>query len=68
MTVEDAYKILRATASSTWESIEQSRRQLVQKAHPDNVVGLSADKRTAIQSEAKRVNVAYNVLRQVKIE
>jgi hypothetical protein len=67
MTVEEAYKILRATASSTWESIEQIRRQLVQKAHPDNVVGMSADKRSAIQSEANRANVAYSVLRRSRI-
>ena len=31
MPVEDAYKLLKATAGSTWESIEQTRRQMVQR-------------------------------------
>ena len=67
MTLEDAYKVLRAKEGTPWEVIEQTRRQLVQKAHPDNFGGLSADKRSAIQFEAKRANVAYSVLLQSRV-
>jgi DnaJ-domain-containing protein 1 len=67
MAMEDAYKVLRATPNSTWDSIEQTRRTLVQRAHPDNVAGMSEDKRSAIQSEANRANAAYSVLRQSRV-
>jgi len=62
MTVEDAYKALRVSVASTWEVIEQSRRQLVQKAHPANLKGMSADKRAATKADAKLVNAAYTTL------
>jgi hypothetical protein len=62
MPLEDAYKLLKATAGSTWESIEQTRRQLVQQAHPSRVESLSPERRAQALSEARRVNVAYAVL------
>lgn len=64
MTVEDAYKILGVTQTSTWESIEQIRRQLVQRAHPEHLAPMSKEKRAQTQVEAKRVNAAYSVLIQ----
>jgi DnaJ-domain-containing protein 1 len=67
MAMEDAYKVLRATPNSTWDSIEQTRRTLVQRAHPDNVAGMSEDRRSAIRSEANRANAAYSVLRQSRV-
>lgn len=62
LSIGDAYKILRATPSSSWESIEQSRRQLVQQAHPDFIRDLSPEWRADIQQKAKRANAAYALL------
>ncbi len=58
----DAYKLLKATPSSTWDSIEQARRLLVQQAHPSRVAALSAEKRAQVEAEALRVNAAYLTL------
>lgn len=62
MALEDAYKLLRATAGSSWQSIEQTRRQLVQQAHPSQLKSLGSDKYARCLSEARRVNSAYAVL------
>ena len=66
MPVEDAYKLLKATAGSTWESIEQTRRQLVQQAHPSRVKSLSPERRASALAEARRVNAAYEALSQLR--
>lgn len=62
MPAEDAYKLLKATAGSTWESIEETRRQLVQQAHPSRVKSLSPERRAQSLADARRVNAAYAVL------
>jgi DnaJ-domain-containing protein 1 len=68
MPVEDAYKLLRATPTSTWESIEQTRRQLVQQASPSRTVGLIAEKRAQFQAAARRINAAYETLFQHRLK
>ena len=62
VSLEDAYKLLKATAGSTWESIEHTRRQLVQQAHPSRQQSMSEERRAQQLSEARRVNAAYLVL------
>jgi DnaJ-domain-containing protein 1 len=62
MSAEEAYKVLKATPGTSWEEIEQTRRQLVQQAHPDRVVELSPERRVQAQQDAKRANSAYTVL------
>jgi len=57
--VDDAYRLLKATPTSTWESIEQTRRQMVQQAHPSRVASLSPKKQTLARVKASRVNAAY---------
>jgi DnaJ-domain-containing protein 1 len=59
---EMAYKSLKLTAAASWEQIEQTRREQVAKAQPDKLVGLSADKRRALQDEAQLANAAYRFL------
>jgi hypothetical protein len=66
ISVDEAYKILRATAYSTWEAIEQTRRQAVQQAHPERIATLSPELRAQVKSEAKRANAAYAVLCQLR--
>lgn len=63
MSLETAYKTLLATASSTWESIEYTRRRLVQQAHPHAIEELDVDGKKEARAAAKRVNAAYIVLR-----
>jgi hypothetical protein len=60
--VEMAYRILKATPSSTWESIEQTRRQLVQRSHPSRVASMNEENRAKILEESRGVNDAYAVL------
>jgi DnaJ-domain-containing protein 1 len=66
MSVEDAYKMLKATAGSTWESIEQTRRQLVQQSHPVRLKSMSAELRSRVLAEAKRANAAYLTLSRAR--
>ena len=62
MTIDDACKVLKTTASATWESIEQTRRLLVQSASPARTATVSAERRTQARAEARRVNEAHAVL------
>lgn len=64
MSTEDAYKVLGVTPASTWEEIEQIRRQLVRKTHPTRLTLMSEQKRAQAQAEAKRINTAYAALMQ----
>jgi DnaJ-domain-containing protein 1 len=66
LSVVAAYQVLKASPSSTWESIEQTRRQLVQLAQPDRVAALSTEARAEAQAVAKRANAAYALLRQAR--
>jgi hypothetical protein len=66
MALDEAYKILRVTAGASWAEVEQSRSKIVQRAHPDTVAELSAEKRTSAQIEAKRANAAYSVLLEAR--
>lgn len=66
MPLEDAYKVLKATPGTTWESIEQTRRTLVHQSHPSHLKTLSAEKRTQALAEATKVNVAYAALSQTR--
>lgn len=68
MPLEDAYKLLKATAGSTWGSIEQTRRQLVEQAHPSRLKSMSVERRAQHLSEARRVNAAYAVLSKMRAD
>ena len=59
MPLDDAYKALKATPGATWDSIEQTRRTLVQQSHPSRWKALSAEKRAQVLAEANQVNAAY---------
>jgi hypothetical protein len=66
ISIYEAYKILKATSCSAWEAIEQTRRQVVQQAHPEKVAMLNSEQRVRVQAEATRANKAYAVLRQFR--
>lgn len=62
MPLDDAYKLLKATPGATWESIEQTRRLLVQASHPEKLRNQPESKRAQALAEAGRVNAAYAAL------
>lgn len=66
MPVEDAYKLLKATAGSTWESIEQTRRQMVQQSHPARLKSMSPERLAQALADAKQVNAAYVTLSRAR--
>jgi hypothetical protein len=66
MPLEEAYKVLKATPGATWNSIEQTRRTLVNQLHPSRWKPLSAEKRAQALAEAKRINAAYAALSQTR--
>lgn len=61
-TIEEAYHTLGVAPVSPWEAIEQARRMLVDRAHPDRTAGLGEERRELAQAEAHRINDAYAVL------
>jgi hypothetical protein len=60
--LEEACRILKVAPGSTWETIEHSRRELVDRAHPERLVLMNEQKRQRASDEAKRVNLAYATL------
>jgi hypothetical protein len=66
MALDDAYKVLKATPGAAWESIEQTRRSLVQQSHPSRWEPLSEAKRAQTLTEARWVNAAYATLSQAR--
>ena len=58
----EAYKVLRTTPGASWESIELTRRTLVQRSSPAKTRAKSSAERAALLIEARRVNQAYAVL------
>ena len=59
ISLDAACKVLKTTAGATWESIEQTRRQLVQQSHPLLLMNLDQERRTQALEYAALVNVAY---------
>ena len=64
--VEDAYKAFKATPGSTWESIEQTRRLLVQQCHPERLKAMTPERRSSALADARWVNAAYATLSRVR--
>lgn len=62
MTAAAAYAYLKSTPASSWESIEQARRALVQLAHPERLVALSEEDSLNAQAEARRANAACDLV------
>ena len=68
MPVDEAYKVLKATASSTWESIEKTRRSVVQQSSPAMANSVSAESLAQLQAEARRINAAYATVARHRVE
>jgi DnaJ-domain-containing protein 1 len=62
MSSEEACAVLRITLGADWEAIEKSRREIVQKSHPDKLRSLPQERRTALIEHARQANKAIQVL------
>jgi len=67
MSVSEAYQRLQATPGTTWEDLEATRQRIVQQSHPENLANASEKKRIELVTEAKRANLAYEVIRKERI-
>lgn len=64
VTLGDAYRLFVADKATAWEEIELTRRRLIQQYHPDKVAALGPKLREVADVEAKRINIAFDLLRQ----
>jgi hypothetical protein len=62
MSADEAYRLLKATPSTPWETIEITRRTIVQLSSPANLQRLEGHKRTERLADARRANQAYAVV------
>lgn len=62
ISLEDACRILKVLPGDPWEQIEQSRRKLVMRSHPEKLSGLGPAQALQARAEAMRVNDAYLVV------
>ena len=64
--IEDACKVLKTTPGATWESIEYTRRQLVQQSHPSLLEHLNDGGRALALADASHANAAYVTLQALR--
>ena len=68
MSPEKACKVLQVTLGADWETIEKSRRDIVQKSHPGKISSVPPEQRRALIEHARRANEAILVLLGLRIE
>jgi hypothetical protein len=64
LTLGDAYILFGADKTTAWEEIELTRRRLIQQYHPDKVAALGPKLREVAEVEAKRINIAADMIRK----
>jgi len=64
VTLADAYQLFGADKTTAWEEIELTRRRLIQQYHPDKVAALGPKLREVAETEAKRINIAADMIRK----
>jgi hypothetical protein len=67
MSVSEAYQRLQAAPGTSWETLEETRQRIVQQSHPENLAKVSETKRIELVTEAKRANLAYEVIRKERV-
>lgn len=63
----DAWRALGAQPGAGWESIEQSRRRIVELAHPDRLATMPAQQQAKARADAETANAAYLFLHSLRI-
>ena len=67
MSVSEAYQRLQAVPGTGWETLEETRQRIVQQSHPENLAKVSEKKRIELVIEAKKANLAYEVIRKERV-
>lgn len=67
MSLSDAYQRLEATSATVWETLEAVRRRIVEQSHPEALSAVSEKKRLAIVIDAKKANIAYEIIRIARV-
>lgn len=62
ISIEDAYKLLKASPGSSWESVESTRRHLIDRSSPSKTSAMTPAQRSQVMGEAQRINAAYLAL------
>jgi hypothetical protein len=62
LSIEDACNILKVSAVASWDTIEQSRRAIVELTRPDRMAKLSDKNRHALRHDAQMANAALDAL------
>lgn len=62
MPIEEACKVLQVTLGAAWETIEQARREVVQRSHPNKIRSFAPERQSAIVEHARRANAAAQIL------
>lgn len=66
ITLEDAYELFDADQHTSWNTIVYARKKLIQQYHPDKVSKLGNKLRELAESEGKRINIAYDLIKKHK--
>lgn len=66
LSIEDACKFLKVSATASWDTIEKSRREIVGLTRPDLMAKLSEEQRQALRHDAMIANAAHNALFQAR--
>jgi hypothetical protein len=64
ITLADAYQLFGANKTTAWEEIEVTRQRLIRQYHPDKVAALGPRLREVAEVEAKRINIAFAMIRK----
>jgi DnaJ-domain-containing protein 1 len=67
MSVSEAYQRLQATPGTSWETVEATRQRIVNQSHPQALAQLTEKKQVELVTEARRANLAYEVIRKERI-
>ncbi|SPY07722.1 Uncharacterised protein [Oligella urethralis] len=66
-TLEESYQVLGVVSASSWEVIEQARRDIVERSRPDLIAELSEQQKERVRVDAYRANQAYAILVSAQI-
>lgn len=67
MSSEEACKVLHVTLGASWQTIEEARREIVLRSHPNKIRLFSPERQKPIIEQARRANAAAQILFGMRI-
>lgn len=64
--IDEAYKVLEITPQATDDEVKKAFRNLAKKFHPDKVAGLGKEVEDQAQERFKKINDAYEKIKQAR--